>query len=232
MYRIKNWNKFQHYKDRKPPWIKLHLALLHEVDYLALTDKGKITLIHCWMAAGELWKPDKETEPLLPSDGKLLKTLLKLEGNLRINEVKLSGYLIHVPNDYNNLIDKDASTMLSECYTETEVETETYKEEDLKTKEKEKEQKEKESEETLSALLKEIHEKLPRTYFNPYEFINTTNTYPIECHVDLLERLLFNDSFMNQEIDNARAYAQQVLNIEAGNVQARLSEQEAEEYKE
>jgi len=28
MLRVKNWGKFQHYKDRNPPWIKLHRGLL------------------------------------------------------------------------------------------------------------------------------------------------------------------------------------------------------------
>ena len=28
----KNWSQFQHYKGRRPPWIKLHRALLDEDD--------------------------------------------------------------------------------------------------------------------------------------------------------------------------------------------------------
>ena len=28
--RIKNWKKFQHFRDRKPPWIKLYRDLLGE----------------------------------------------------------------------------------------------------------------------------------------------------------------------------------------------------------
>ena len=31
---IVNWDKFQHYKDRRPVWIKLHLDLLDNDDYL------------------------------------------------------------------------------------------------------------------------------------------------------------------------------------------------------
>ena len=29
-----NWDKFQHYKDRDPVWIKLHPELLDNDDYL------------------------------------------------------------------------------------------------------------------------------------------------------------------------------------------------------
>jgi hypothetical protein len=37
--RVKNWSEFQHYKDRNPPWIKLHRTLLdhdYEAAILAL----------------------------------------------------------------------------------------------------------------------------------------------------------------------------------------------------
>lgn len=115
MYRIKNWTKFQHYKGRRLLWIKLHIALLSDVDYLALTEKGKLTLIHCWMVGGEVWDQEKEVEPLLTSNQKLLKSLLKLDGNLRVNELKRAGYLILVPNDYNNLKSIPASENLAGC---------------------------------------------------------------------------------------------------------------------
>jgi hypothetical protein len=35
---IKNWSEFQHYKDRNPPWIKLHRALLDDYAFAALPD--------------------------------------------------------------------------------------------------------------------------------------------------------------------------------------------------
>ena len=31
---IKNWHKFQHYKDRNPPWIKLHYEILTRPDWV------------------------------------------------------------------------------------------------------------------------------------------------------------------------------------------------------
>lgn len=34
---IPNWDKFQHYKDRDPAWVKDYVAQLHNPDYLALT---------------------------------------------------------------------------------------------------------------------------------------------------------------------------------------------------
>jgi hypothetical protein len=50
---IPNWPKFQHYKDRLPPWIKLYLELLHKPEWrrLSLRDRGLLTGI--WLAYAE-----------------------------------------------------------------------------------------------------------------------------------------------------------------------------------
>jgi hypothetical protein len=32
-YRFRNWSRFQHYRDRSPPWIKLHRTLLDDMDF-------------------------------------------------------------------------------------------------------------------------------------------------------------------------------------------------------
>jgi len=39
---IRNWDRFQHYKDRDPPWIKNYTALLHDESYreLSMADRG------------------------------------------------------------------------------------------------------------------------------------------------------------------------------------------------
>jgi len=34
--KVKNWEKYQHYKDRNPPWIKLHFELLTSADWVPL----------------------------------------------------------------------------------------------------------------------------------------------------------------------------------------------------
>ena len=32
-FSVKNWDEFQHYKDRNPPWIKLHNHLLDDYEF-------------------------------------------------------------------------------------------------------------------------------------------------------------------------------------------------------
>jgi hypothetical protein len=62
-YRVKGWGEFQHYKDRRPPWIKLHRTLLDNRDYHMLSDGAGKALPLIWIMAsdfgGEL--PDDET---------------------------------------------------------------------------------------------------------------------------------------------------------------------------
>lgn len=49
MLKIRNWHKFQHYKDRNPPWIKLHYELLSSVDWVMATDETKLLMIVCML---------------------------------------------------------------------------------------------------------------------------------------------------------------------------------------
>lgn len=48
---VRNWDKFQHYKDRCPPWIKLHYELLTSSDWVMLADDSKLLAVVCMMIA-------------------------------------------------------------------------------------------------------------------------------------------------------------------------------------
>jgi len=48
---VKNWSELQHYKDRSPPWIKLHNALLDDYAFCNLTDASKAHLLAIMMLA-------------------------------------------------------------------------------------------------------------------------------------------------------------------------------------
>jgi len=49
----KNWNQFQHYKDRCPPWIKLHRDLLNNRDFMRLPLASKALAPMLWLLASE-----------------------------------------------------------------------------------------------------------------------------------------------------------------------------------
>jgi hypothetical protein len=51
--RIKNWAKFQHFKDRKPPWIKLYRDLLDDMEWHLLDAEASKLLVMLWLIASE-----------------------------------------------------------------------------------------------------------------------------------------------------------------------------------
>jgi hypothetical protein len=53
-YYIKNWWKFQHYKHRNPPWIKLHKTVLTDPVIQSLTEIEQWRLIKLWIAAADM----------------------------------------------------------------------------------------------------------------------------------------------------------------------------------
>ena len=115
----KNWAVFQHYKDRCPPWIKLHRDILNDRVFMCLPLASKALAPLLWLLAAE------------SKDGVFDGSLDELVFRLHIT-----------PKEYDDgikpLIHKGffvvASGVLADCYqvaipeTERETETETKKE--------------------------------------------------------------------------------------------------------
>ena len=51
LLKVRNWSEFQHYKDRNPPWIKLHFSLLSSADWVMLDDASKLLAVVCMLIA-------------------------------------------------------------------------------------------------------------------------------------------------------------------------------------
>jgi hypothetical protein len=49
----KNWRRFQHFKDRKPPWIKLYRDLLDDLEWHKLKGEAAKFLVQLWLLASE-----------------------------------------------------------------------------------------------------------------------------------------------------------------------------------
>jgi hypothetical protein len=111
--RFKNWGKFQHYKQRTPPWIKLHRSLLDDMDYHAMTPLSAKLLPLAWLLASEY-------------DGSL-PDLEIISFRLRVTVKEVQKAL----NEWNLYLEGTASAALAECkqnnHLETETETETEK---------------------------------------------------------------------------------------------------------
>ncbi len=85
-FRIRNWDVFQHYKDRCPPWIKLHYELLSSKDWVTLSDQGRILAIACMLIASR-------HDGMVPADGDYIKLRAYLRQNPDFNELVRCGFL-------------------------------------------------------------------------------------------------------------------------------------------
>ena len=127
--RIVNWLKYQHYKNRRPPWIKLYSKLLRKYEFICLQDDSKLLLMFLWLLASTIEKDD----PLIPSDPKYLKQQLPFKGKIDLQPLIKQGFIELIANCKQN----DSKLRQTEApYTETETETETEEETETEKKKK------------------------------------------------------------------------------------------------
>jgi uncharacterized phage protein (TIGR02220 family) len=126
--KIRNWDKFQHFKDRNPPWIRLYKTLLEDPDWHSLDGESAKILVQLWMLASE----DKDKQGNLPSLNKIAFRFRLPEKEIIKYVGKLSNWLID--DDINSIsscyhADTDKNLTVSTRYQvdapETETETET-----------------------------------------------------------------------------------------------------------
>ena len=114
--KIKNWKKFQHFKDRNPPWIKLHREILYQRDINMISDCSFRVLVYLWMLASE----DVSKEGNLPP-------IEDIAWRLRMDEKKIMQSI----QELSEWVEHDDINTISPRYqvvpTETETETETEK---------------------------------------------------------------------------------------------------------
>ena len=111
--RIKDWGKFQHFKDRRPPWIKLYRDLLDDEEYYNLPAQSAKVLILLWLLASE----DPSRQGLLPS-------IQKIAFRLRLSEKSIES----IVSDLHHWVIQTDINLISERYhdgpSETEIKTE------------------------------------------------------------------------------------------------------------
>lgn len=59
----KNWREFQHYKDRNPPWIRLHKALLDNYEWHKLPTASKALAPMLWLMASDALDGQIDADP-------------------------------------------------------------------------------------------------------------------------------------------------------------------------
>jgi hypothetical protein len=119
----KNWDNFQHYKHRSPPWIKLHKNLLDDMAFQRLPVASKAIAPMLWLLASE------------SHDGVIHKTPEEIAFRLRMTEKEVissikplidNGFFIEDSNVLaKRLQDATTEKRQSRVETEKEIETET-----------------------------------------------------------------------------------------------------------
>lgn len=107
--KVKNWEQHQHYKDRSPPWIKLHGELLADYDFTCLPDTSKLHLIAIWLLA-------RLSDGIIPNDPKWVKKCAGLDGDVDLTPLIERGFL--VPHDSASSLQHSASNLLATCAPE------------------------------------------------------------------------------------------------------------------
>lgn len=100
---VLKWEKFQHYKDRHPPWIKVYTRLLQDTNYLKLSHASRGLLQLVWLAYAEM-------------DGVCTIDDLRMLGRHRVYMSQLDAL------NHAGFIDLSASKLLAIRSTETEKE--------------------------------------------------------------------------------------------------------------
>ena len=113
-----NWETFQHYKDRNPPWIKVYNTLLEDPAFAALPDASKGHVIGIWLLASRL-------ENKIPADAKFIGNRINALSAVDLNLLYLMGFIEPLAERL-----QPASNLLATCATETERETEQSRERD------------------------------------------------------------------------------------------------------
>jgi hypothetical protein len=83
---IKNFEQFQHYKDRAPLWIKMHTSVLSDFALLTLPEAAQGQLFKLWILASRM-------ENRIPNDKKFISAQI-FSKKLYLDELIAAGFII------------------------------------------------------------------------------------------------------------------------------------------
>lgn len=85
-FTVKNWQRFQHYKDRNPPWIKLHFELLSSETWVMLDDASRVLAVACMLIASR-------NEGMVPNNPDYVKRVAYLNTKPNFKPLIECGFL-------------------------------------------------------------------------------------------------------------------------------------------
>jgi hypothetical protein len=115
---VKNFETYQHYKNRNPPWVKLYYSILDDPDFIALEEVDRYRYIMCILIASR-------QNNVIPNDPTYLARVMRLTGEVDVTPLIRAGFLLAPRRrDASKPIERHKQDVLSE----TEIEAETDKE--------------------------------------------------------------------------------------------------------
>lgn len=126
---IKNWERFQHYKDRDPPWIKLYRDMLTSEPWLLGTDLSRLVQVAITLLAARYQNDIPYQFPMLRKVASFDCTEKQFKKSIEylasVNFLEIRGV-----TSASNGLAQDASGLLASCNTETEQSREENTRED------------------------------------------------------------------------------------------------------
>jgi hypothetical protein len=104
--RVRNWERYQQYKDRCPPWIKLHREILQSEDWVMWSDSSRLLAIVCMLLAS------RTEDGTLPNNPEYIRRTAYLSKKPDLRPLITCGFL-ELDED-----ESEAYAMLSSCTTE------------------------------------------------------------------------------------------------------------------
>lgn len=85
-FSVRNWERFQHYKERNPPWIKLHTTVLDDPQIFNLTDAQRYHLFGIWLLAAR-------TGNLIPFDSDYVRNRINSKCEIDLKHLLDHGFI-------------------------------------------------------------------------------------------------------------------------------------------
>ena len=117
-YRVVNWSEYQHYKDRCPPWIKLHQSLMSSEVWIMANDATRCLLIASMVLAS------KSCDGSFNGDAEYVKRYGHLNAKPDFKPLLSIGFL-EIIEDASTALASSASTVLAFARSREERREET-----------------------------------------------------------------------------------------------------------
>jgi hypothetical protein len=118
-FSVKNFQRFQHYKDRAPPWIKLYNELLDDYEFGRLPDASKMHLIAIWLLASR-------SDNKIPYDAAWVARRINANTKVDLTLLACAGFI--VVDQQLQTTEQDASNALADCKQDACLEGEERRE--------------------------------------------------------------------------------------------------------